>query len=249
MFHREDQDGVRVLRLTHGKANALDLEFCRALARLFRELEKEGPEPVVLTAEGSIFSAGVDLRRFLDEDVAYVDVFLEALDDGFEAVWSAGVPVVAAANGPAIAGGCVLVQAADSRLMAEGTGRIGLPELPVGVPFPPLVLEILRSAVPTERLREVTLLGRLYEPSAARDLGLLDEVVAAEALLDRARECARKLGAAPVASYRATKQEILAPHRAWLREEGRALTESCRAVWRSEDTRNAIRAYVERTLS
>ena len=62
-------------------------------------------------------------------------------------------PAVAAVNGHAIAGGCIIAAACDHRVMADGTGRIGVPELMVGVPFPSLPLEIVGSRVPASVFR------------------------------------------------------------------------------------------------
>jgi len=70
--------------------------------------------------------------------------------------------VVAAVNGHAIAGGCILVSACDHRVMNAERGRIGVTELLVGVPFPVTALEILRFAAGTHRLQELIYNGRTY---------------------------------------------------------------------------------------
>ena len=144
MIHRDDHDGVAVLRIEHGKANALDLELCNAIVTAFEEAGDA--RAVVLTGTGRIFSAGVDLFRVIEGGRSYIEAFVPAMCRAFERLFVHPAPVVAAANGHAIAGGCLLVAAADQRLMAEGTARIGIPELQVGVPFPPIALEIIRFA-------------------------------------------------------------------------------------------------------
>ena len=101
--------------------------------------------PIVLTGAGACFSAGVDLRAILDGGATYTDRFLAAVSAAFLAVFDHPAPVVAAINGHAIAGGCVLAMAADVRLMS--TGLIGLSEVAVGVPFPVAALEICRYAM------------------------------------------------------------------------------------------------------
>src|SRR4051812_6094777 len=99
---------------------------------------------IVLTGAGRAFSAGVDLRRIVEGGVPYAEEFLPALSDAFLAVFDCPRPVVAAINGHALAGGCVIAAAADLRLMSGGT--IGLTELLVGVQFPTVPLEIARHA-------------------------------------------------------------------------------------------------------
>src|SRR5437667_6421803 len=101
MIDVQRRDGVAVIELRHGRVNALDLELVGALSATMRELAEA---PVVLTGRGSVFSAGVDLRRLLDGGPEYVARFLPALDEALLAVFDAPGPIVAAVNGHAIAG-------------------------------------------------------------------------------------------------------------------------------------------------
>ena len=191
MIHRDDHDGVAVLRIEHGKANALDLELCDAIVAAFEEAGDA--RAVVLTGTGRIFSAGVDLFRVLEGGKSYIDAFVPAMCRAFERMFVHPTPVVTAANGHAIAGGCLLVAAADQRLMVEGSARIGIPELQVGVPFPPMALEIMRFATPPQHFQTVVYRAETHEPSAALALGLIDEIVEPAALLDRALARAERL--------------------------------------------------------
>lgn len=248
MIEHERRGEVALIRLAHGTASAMDLELCEALTAAVAEAETGAARAVVLTGTGRIFSAGVDLKRLLDEGQAYLDRFLPALDACFDAWWRCDKPVVVACNGHAIAGGCVLVACGDYRLMAEGSGRIGVPELRVGVPFPPQVLEILRSALPAERLREVVLLGETYPADEAFARGLVDEIEEPAKLLDRACAVAAQLGAVPPAAFALNKRQIRQPALDWLAGPGAGLAAECRAVWASPDCRAAVERYVAATL-
>src|SRR5436305_10167261 len=132
MLARSQRDGVLTLRLAHGKAGALGVELVDAL---LHELDGAAGDvrALVLTGTGSIFSAGVDLFRLTREGADYVRRFLPLLSRFFRVLFAFPMPVVAAVNGHAIAGGCVIALACDVRLMAEGGGKIGVPELLVGV--------------------------------------------------------------------------------------------------------------------
>src|SRR5262245_9944474 len=129
--------------MNHGKVSALDLELCEAISAALRDFDSG---PVVFTGTGNVFSAGVDLWKVADGGAEYIRAFLPALVDAFDAVFTCPVPVVAAINGHAIAGGCVLAAACDHRIMTSGPARIGVPELLVGVPFPGLALDIVEHA-------------------------------------------------------------------------------------------------------
>ena len=78
---------IAVLTLAKGKANALDIEFCRALTGQFNELKKSSAEAVVITAQGPIFSAGVDLLRASKGGPKYLRRFLPALNKMFDAAF------------------------------------------------------------------------------------------------------------------------------------------------------------------
>ena len=151
MIESSTKDGVAVLAMRHGKANALDTELCQALCGALDEAAAEGAAAVVLTGAGPVFSAGVDLKRVTAGREGYVAAFLPELRRAFTRLATFELPVVAAVNGHAIAGGFILFAAADWAVMAEGPGRVGVTELLVGVPFPAVALELLRLSAGDER--------------------------------------------------------------------------------------------------
>jgi enoyl-CoA hydratase len=156
--------------------------------------------------------------------------------------------VVAAANGHAIAGGCILVLACDVRLMAEGTGRIGVPELLVGVPFPTAALEVVRFAVPRDKVQSLVYTGKTLLPQEALASGLIDEVVAPGVLLTRAEEIARQLALIPLQVYRMTKQSLRAEALERIERANEPHNRAMLEVWSAAETHAHIREYVRRTL-
>jgi enoyl-CoA hydratase len=247
MLAIETRGEVAVLRMEHGKANALDLELLEELAARLAEVEGSAAKALVLTGAGTIFSAGVDLFRLLDAGRAYLDRFLPALDVALRRLYTFPRPAVAAVNGHAIAGGCILALACDRRLMADGPGRIGVPELLVGVPFPPLPLAIVAAALAPPVAQEAIATGRTYTAAEALARGLADELAPPEALLDRACRAAADLGAVPPRAYALTKRQLRAP--ALARADASAdLAAEVAAAWADEATRATIRTYLERTV-
>lgn len=249
MFDIHSHHGVRIIEMRRSPANVLDTELCRALAGALAEGgDGAGVDAVVLTGSGRVFSAGVDLFRVLEGGEDYLAGFLEALDDLFAVAVAIPRPLVAAVNGHAVAGGAVLAFACDMRIMADGAGTIGLPELRVGVPFPRRVLDVVRAAIPPRHLREAVLTGRVYPAEEAGKKGLVDELVPADGLLDRAIEVARELGRIPAPAYTLTKRQLAMPPGAGDPERDAELDREIEEAWRSEGTRAHIRNYLERTL-
>lgn len=247
MIERERHGDVLVLRLAHGKASALDLELLEAFTHAVREAEGSDARALVLTGTGRIFCAGVDLKRLVEGGRSYVERFLPALDEALLAPLHCPLPVVAAVNGHAIAGGAILAWTADWRLMADDGGRIGVPELQVGVPFPVVPLEIVRDAVPARHLRGLLLRGQLWPAAGALERGLVDELQPSEALLSVAISVAAELGALHGPAFSATK---VARVGTLLRriEELAGVQRHVAEVWSRPETLEAVRAYVARTL-
>jgi enoyl-CoA hydratase len=247
MIARSQLEGVLTLRLAHGKASALDVELLDAL---LRELDGAAADvrAVILTGTGSIFSAGVDLVRLTREGADYVRRFLPLLSRFVRTIFTFPMPVVAAVNGHAIAGGCVLALAADARLMAEGVGRIGMPELLVRVPFPTAAVEIVRLAVPTDKVQSLIYTGRTLSPREALGAGLVDEVVASDALLTRAQELAQQLARIPLTTYRLTKQSLRAAALERIEKAAEMQDRAALELWSAPETLAHIREYLRRTL-
>lgn len=245
---REERDGVAVLRLEHGKAHALDVELCAALAGELDTIGASDALGVVLTGTGPIFSAGVDLFRAVEGGPGYIERFLPVLADAFTKLFAFPRPVVAAVNGHAIAGGCVLTCACDYRIMARGPGTIGVPELKVGVPFPYIAIEILRFATPNERLQELLYLGRTFGVDEALAHGLIDEVASPDTLLDRACDVARQLGSGHRARFELTKRQVRQPSLERIARHDGATAEAVSHAWKDPAALEAIRRYLAETL-
>ncbi len=242
------RDGVAVLTLAHGKANALDLELCLGLAERLDGFGASSSRALVITGRGSIFSAGVDLPRLLNEGPGYVEKFLPAMSDLFEKLFLLPKPVICAVNGHAIAGGCILACAADHRTMARGAGRVGVPELRVGVPFPCAALEIMRHALAPGFFQEVMYRGAVLEPEAALAWRLIDAIAPQDELLERAVAVARDLASMPPEAFAITKRQMREPASDRMKAGRLKHDPGILDVWKSPGTVEAVRDYVSRTF-
>jgi enoyl-CoA hydratase len=248
MIERSDHDGITTLRLAHGKASALDLELVEGLARGVAEAVASETRAVVLTGSGSIFSAGVDLFRLVEGGAEYTDKFLPALSRMLLDLFTMPKPLVVAVNGHAIAGGCIIAACGDYRLMASGSGRIGVPELLVGVPFPPAVIEVLRFALPPQSLQMLLYTGRTLIVDEAKAHGLIDEIVAAETLLQRAEEVARQFASLPTAAFQLAKRQLRDKAATRAKRYESKFDDEVKELWASPATHDGIRAYLAKTV-
>jgi enoyl-CoA hydratase len=139
-----------------------------------------------------------------------------------------------------------LACAADRRLMAREGGRIGVTELLVGVPFPTVALEILRSATGPQYFEEAAFSGSTYAPAEALQRGMVHEIVEPDNVLVHAVASARTLAALPAAAFAMTKRQARQP--AVERSEPDVLGAEIEQIWTAPETLNRIRDYVSRTL-
>jgi enoyl-CoA hydratase len=232
---------VQVLTVSSGRVNALDVEVLQEFTGAVGELQKSGAGALVVTGAGKVFSAGVDLDRVLQGGADYTDRLIPALSDAFAALFCYPGPTVAAINGAAIAGGCVLACACDRRLISPDA-KIGASEVRVGVPFPVAALEVVRHAC-GDRAEEVLLGGRLYRGDDAVASGLAHRVVADD-LIEAAVAEASDLGGISAEAYAHTKGQLRAPTVARIREGGEIDREVSR-LWSAEHTRQLIADSME----
>ncbi|MDF1798834.1 MAG: enoyl-CoA hydratase/isomerase family protein [Planctomycetota bacterium] len=251
MIARELHGDVAVLRMQHGKANALDVELCAGLRAALEAERSSGARALVLVGSGSIFSAGVDLPRLLAGGPDYLAEFLPALSAVLLELVSLPLPVVSALNGHAIAGGCVLACASDRRLMSSADQlcpRIGAPDLSVGVPFPLLAFECLALAASRELLGELVVGGTLLTAKEALARGLVHKLAPPEELEAEAVVEAERLARIPSVSFAIAKRQLTAPLLERWEREGVAAEAEALEAWCSAPVLAAVRAFVERTL-
>jgi enoyl-CoA hydratase len=248
MIELEERGVVTILRMVRGKGNALNVELLKSLDEALKALERSPARAVVITGQGSVFGAGVDLPELVAGGPEYVRRFMPLMVHVFERLATFPKPLVAAVNGHAIAGGAIIMLACDQRFLARGSARVGLAEIQVGVQFPAWALEIARFATPPEHFPTLICTGRTWQPDDAQARGLVDELVDAEQLLERACQVADELAAIPTSVFTATKLAVRRPlieaaQRQSTLSEARIIDD-----WCSRETLDRIAAFAERTI-
>jgi len=244
----EEHGDIAIAHLDRPPVNALDRELLQAIGDGFKELEKSDAKAVVLTGEGSSFCAGADLFAVIEGSTEYIEGTVPALTDAFRSLFEFPRPVVAAVNGHAIAGGAVLTCECDYRIMAAGSGKIGISELKVGVPFPTYAIEIMRFAVAPHHFQELVYLARAYSPDDAVTMGMIDEVVEPEELMGRAIEVAERLARIPAATFEAMKTIIRQPALDRIARYGEEHDAKARKGWASDEVQESIKDFLVTTF-
>ena len=246
LVRTEVHDEIAILTLDRPKANAFSPEL---VADLSAALAAQGKARGVVLASAlpGMFSAGWDLPLIIDRDRAEMERFVADYSALVRQIFVFGPPVVAALSGHAIAGGLIAVMGADERIAAEGKGKFGLSEVILGVSVPACLMEPFRHVVGARHMERLAATGENLPVEGALAIGLVDRVVPAAELLERAVERARFLAGLSGAAYAAVK----------LRSRAAAIARFDQArdhdpfldFWFSEDAQFRIRDMVARLKS
>ncbi|HET9531995.1 MAG TPA: enoyl-CoA hydratase/isomerase family protein [Blastocatellia bacterium] len=204
----ETDDGILIVTMSRGKANALDSVMVDELSACIKEAaSSESVRGVVLASDRQrFFSGGFDVLEVFGFDRETMTEFFGRFIDLYEAMLSLPKPIVAAASGHAYAGGAVLALASDARVMAEGEYGLALNEINLGIVLPPGMMRMAIRAVGTRVAREMVVEGRTLTPGESLEAGLACELAAPEETLGRAIRKARALAEKPALTYGGVKR-------------------------------------------
>ena len=243
----ENIDNIAVLQMDRPPANAIDLalagEFENALATIE---ESSDIGALIITAAGSCFSAGLDLKALPTYDAEQQRAMVMQVNGLFGRLYGLPLPTIAAVNGHAIAGGVILTLACDYRIGAEEDYKLGLAEARVGVVYPVAAMTIVRSELAPSTARKMVLTARNYNPQEALKMGVLDELQPSDRLLMRALEVATEMAALPRSSYRRIKRGLRAQALASIDDAISNRSEPMLDSWLSDETRTASAEALKR---
>ena len=191
-------------------ANALAPDFLAEGAELMEGLRADPPDALVIAGSGGFFSGGVDLKLVPTMGEDELQAMVAGINRLFIDWYSFPRPVVAAVNGHAVAGGAILALCADRRIGADDA-TYGLTELRVGVPYPAAAIACVHAELTPAAARRLVLEAELIDGEAALGHGLVDELLPADAVLDRAREVAAGLAELPTRAYETVKDQLRGP--------------------------------------
>jgi enoyl-CoA hydratase/carnithine racemase len=241
-----DHGAVRELRLDRPPANALDPALVAALADAVRSAPGEGARALVLSGSPGRYSGGLDVPHLLGLDRDPMAAFLRDFFRLMRTLAASPIPIVAAITGHAPAGGAVMAIFCDHRVMADGDFVVGLNEVRIGLSLPQVIHSALELVVGARQAARLGTLGLLVPASEALAIGLVDELVPPELVVERALERARDHLALPPTAMARTRELS----RARLVELFDAQQEATFARfvddWFSAETQGALHALVAR---
>jgi enoyl-CoA hydratase/carnithine racemase len=209
-IHASDDSDVRILELSRGKANALNLAMLEELIGSVGEGENDDRVRALVfcSAQPGFFSAGFDVEEVFAYDRAAMHHFFGRFMGLFQRVLRMQKPVVGALSGHAYAGGAFLALTFDVRVMAEGDYGFALNEINFGSILPSSLRRALINTVGAREATRMILTGDSIKPTKALQIGLADELVPADQVLTVALRHAHQLAQKPSGAFAFNKRAL-----------------------------------------
>ena len=247
---RTEIDGnVLLVTLDRPKANAIDLETSRIMGEVFRDF-RDNPDlrVAIITGAGpKFFCPGWDLKAAADGDAVDGDYGVGGFG-GLQELRGMNKPVIAAVNGIACGGGLELALSADMILAADHA-TFALPEIRSGTVADAASVK-LPKRIPYHIAMELLLTGRWFDAGEAKSWGLVNEILPADQLMDRAWELARLLASGPPLVYAAIKEIVRDAEDSKFQDAMNRITgrqlESIDKLYSSEDQMEGAHAFAEK---
>lgn len=244
----ERKQAAAVVTLTRPPVNAINEQVVAEVSQAFRDLERDNTvTSVVLTGGGKFFSFGLDVPGLYDHTPEQFQSFLISFCGLCRQIFLFPKPVVAAVNGHAVAGGCVLLLPCDVRIAADIPMKIGLTEITLGASLFASTVEMLRYWLTNQHAERLLLIGSMFDAHEALRIGLFDQVVEQSSLQASALQKAAELAAHYGPGYETLRRHIRQPIAdRWMARENISIDEFVN-IWYSPETRRKTREVTIRS--
>lgn len=247
-LHLAHASGVATLTLNRpDKRNAISYQLMDELQAALDEVAHSAARVLILTGAGKAFCSGMDLenlKALLGRSPEQSLKDSEIMARLFRSLYDFPRPTIAAVNGAAIAGGCGLATLCDFTL-AVPEARFGYTEVRIGF-LPAIVSTFLLRQVGEKHARDLLLTGRIVAADEAYRIGLIDEIVPTEKLIERSRELALQLMENSPASLACTKRLLSEHARIELDAQIQSAVRENAAIRATADFREGISSFLEK---
>ncbi|MEM4523947.1 MAG: enoyl-CoA hydratase-related protein [Archaeoglobaceae archaeon] len=243
LYSVEGNIGIAVLNRPE-KLNALDTKTRENLKEIVERAEKE-VRVLIITGSGRAFAAGADVNELIQRDPIKAIEATKLGSELFAKIEDLEIPTIAAINGLALGGGLELAMACDIRI-ASNKARLGQPEINLG---------IIPGAGGTQRLprlvgigmaKKLIFTGEIIDANEAFRIGLVDEVVEHEKLMERAKEIANKIAEKSAIAIKLAKRALNASMNTPLREGLRLEAGLFSILFASEEAKKLMKDFLEK---
>ena len=199
-------DGVALLSICNGKANAVSPDVIAAFNQALDRAEQDGAV-VIITGQPGILSGGYDLKVMMASPESALTLVAQGSALA-RRMLAYPYPIIIACSGHAVAKGAFLLLSADYRIGVEGAFTIGLNEVRIGMTMHHVGITLARDRLRKSAFQRSVINAEMFNPQSAKDAGFLDEVVAPEELMNAAHRMAQQLKTINLKAHAKTKLKV-----------------------------------------
>jgi enoyl-CoA hydratase len=204
-------DSVGTIEIVKPKANTYDLDMMQELDTAIEEMRFHDDARVIVLTSGipGFFSAGADIEMLRKSQPDYKAMFCLHCQETLNKFGQTPKVVIAAINGHCVGGGLEIALACDLRLMAKDSGKIGLPEVTLGVLPGTGGTQRLPRLIGTSRALDMMITGRLLTPEEALAVGLVNHIFPKESFAEEVAKYASSLAHGPSRAISLIKRSVM----------------------------------------
>jgi 3,2-trans-enoyl-CoA isomerase len=239
------ENGITTITMSRGKVNAINETFVDELGAVFNALAADtDTKAVILTGAGKFFSFGFDIPELFNYSRNDFIRYLRKFSALYTQMFLFPKPVIAAINGHATAGGCILALTCDFRIMVTGKARIALNELNIGVAIVAGCVAMLKTSVGERNAEKVLLTGAMYTAEEAKCIGLVDGFTSEETLMAEAKRITDEFSQKNPDAFKTMKGLLRRPAaECFVRSEEGSILDFIE-IWYSEPTQKVLKGVV-----
>tara|TARA_Y100000590_G_scaffold42519_1_gene45257 strand:- start:123 stop:878 length:756 start_codon:yes stop_codon:yes gene_type:complete len=210
MITTSKDEGVCVVKINRPtKLNAMNIDVAKEIISTFQQLDRDDSvKVIVLTGEGDkAFSAGADIEYMSKISADESEIYAKLGQEVTATVENVSKPTIAAVNGFALGGGCEVAMSCDIRIASENA-RMGQPEVTIGIPPGWGGTQRLMRIVGVAKAKELVYTGKMIKASEAKEIGLVNNVVPLESLMEEVMNMAKTIASNATLAVRMSKTAI-----------------------------------------
>lgn len=246
-FELSEEDSVSVVRLNRPPVNAFNLDMAKELDALLDEITKrESVRAVVVTGNKKIFSAGADISLISSSESSYLRELVEVGQRTFQKMENMPTIVIAVIEGHCMGGAMEFALACDRRFMTIGEGKIGLPEVKLGLMPAWGTTYRLPRLIGKSKALDLIIRGTLLNAEEAKAIGLVDDIFPQEQVMSKAIDYARSIANGATFAMGKIKKCINEGFDLPFSESMRLECDSQGEVFATQDCKEGTRAFLEK---
>ncbi len=246
-FELSQEDSVGVISLNRPPVNAFNLEMAKEFDALLDDITKRGSiRALVVTGNKKIFSAGADIGLITSSEWSYLNELVEVGQRAFQKMENMPKIVIAVIEGHCMGGAMEFALACDRRFMAIGEGKIGLPEVKLGLMPAWGTTYRLPRLIGKSKALDLIIRGTLLNAEEAKAIGLVDEILSQEEVMTKAMDYACSIAKGATFAIGKIKKCINESFDLPFSESMRLECDSQGEVFATEDCKEGTQAFLQK---